>query len=85
MPIHIQRNRPSGDVATMANKVLFDTYSALEIKCATSSLGTYLNHLYALTMRQDSESSPNVVTGKLKNFSCNAYLPIFMLGLPIFM
>lgn len=85
MPRHIQRNCPSGDVATMANKVLFDTSSAPEIKGATSSLGTCLNHLYAFTMRQDSESSPNVVTGKLKHFSCDVYLTLFMLGLPIFM
>lgn len=67
------RNCPIGKVISRVNKVPGSSLSGSAPKGASSSSGTSQNHLYALTTAQESEASPDVVTGMLKLFSHDMY------------
>lgn len=76
----MQWHCPSANADFGANKVSVATSSALAPKGATSGASTGWNCLYVLATHQESEASPNIVTGTLK-FSLVMYI-IFLIQVP---
>lgn len=64
---------PLAKVSTGANKVLVATSSALATKGASLGTRTSQNSLYSLSTLQESEASPDIVTGMLQLFFYDVY------------
>lgn len=71
---HYHKDCPKAKGTPGGSKTPASTFSAPTAKGATSGADGGRNRLYALSTRQDSEASPDVVTGMLQIFSRNAYM-----------